>query len=632
MQQPGTAVKQDIPVKLLKNGKWRIFLKQRLGKGSFAQVFRGENVQTGEKVAIKRISIVRIKNEGPILERAILREIEVLRKVSGYGNPYLLKIYDTFLSKNYRYIVMEFCGGGDLQELIEKKGKLPESQALQIAYQMVIGLSALKEMKIVHRDLKPANIFIKGNDFKIGDFGFSHQADSFKSCIGTPIFMAPEFIQGSPYHRAQNKSSAVDIWAFGCIVHQMIFGRHPWSQNARTHEQLIHTIVMGEYKVPEEKAIGGKLGQHTKSMLFQCLTKNPDQRIDIFSLLTHPCFNGCVDSIVAKLSAPVNKSLFNNQGQEENNIYKRELTNVIKDQLNNPNPGGTSGPSDSVDFNPSPAGLNAAEARPGLKPPSMSHKVKISNISPDAVKNSQIGGNRGLQFNQNGANGQTAQYQRPQPTRATGSGEALVREELLNYIDIYNLYYAISLKICNFLTTGLESFFLLKSAYSKSQAIKSIFSSCKKPDPKIMPLNCSDRDWQKFAGSEGSFFKILTKVLETNELLQQELDERHSLLLLSYKSQIISKEIKDAELVRKETANTAVYCIKELVKIYKKNNCSDQFRGCLKLAALLNFVYKVEMFREKFEFYHCTKDYVSKLEFMTDEEIAQSLSLYESIK
>lgn len=74
-------------------------------------------------------------------------------------------------------MILEFCPDGNLEDVVEKRGPVSEVEALEIGYQLALGLSFIAKRKVVHRDIKPDNIFIKKQDgftiYKIGDFGFA---------------------------------------------------------------------------------------------------------------------------------------------------------------------------------------------------------------------------------------------------------------------------------------------------------------------------------------------------------------------------------------------------------------------------------------------------------------------------
>lgn len=169
-------------------------------------MFEGKEVSSGRKVAIKQISSEKVSQFGAQLIQAIRREIEVLMEVSKFMNPYLLCILDFFETKKNKYMVLEYCDGGDLFQKMRLEGAFDEPVALEIAYQVSLGLKALADLKVIHRDMKPENIFINNGVFKIGDFGFANIASKFESTLGTRLYMAPEFFVGEG-----SLTNAVDV-------------------------------------------------------------------------------------------------------------------------------------------------------------------------------------------------------------------------------------------------------------------------------------------------------------------------------------------------------------------------------------------------------------------------------------
>jgi serine/threonine protein kinase len=96
-------------------------------------------------VAIKKIDKKAIAKHGPRLAEAIKNEIKTLQIVTAFENPYIIKIYDTFESSNSIYIILEYCDGGTLQDILDKASVIQEHQALKIIYEIILGLSALSE-------------------------------------------------------------------------------------------------------------------------------------------------------------------------------------------------------------------------------------------------------------------------------------------------------------------------------------------------------------------------------------------------------------------------------------------------------------------------------------------------------
>ena len=105
--------------------------------------------------------------------------------------------------------------------------------------QLVCGFSELVAKKVVHRDLKPANIILHDGLYKIADFGFAKYVDNFggqmlKSCVGSPIYMAPQLLERQTY------TTKCDIWSLGVITYEMLNGLTPW--RARDESELIHAL------------------------------------------------------------------------------------------------------------------------------------------------------------------------------------------------------------------------------------------------------------------------------------------------------------------------------------------------------------------------------------------------------
>lgn len=300
-------------MKSLKDGRYEMNMSKRLGSGNFADVYLARDTQTGQDVAIKVIAMDKIRQYGDKLQRAIEKEIYVLKNLTKFENPYLLRFIDCFDTANNKYLVMEFCNGGTLGDVLKKRRILPEGETLEKGYQIVLGLSALEEAGISHRDIKPDNVFIHDNICKIGDFGFASHESKFTSSLGTCIYMGPEFYVGKG---AMN--SKVDVWAFGVTIHQLIFNGFPF--DGHSQQEVIQMVINNEYNPPSTP----KISPETADMLRRCLDKNPDTRISFKELRTHPAFKAYMPVTQNRLGADVKQSLFNVQytGHIQPNVYQ----------------------------------------------------------------------------------------------------------------------------------------------------------------------------------------------------------------------------------------------------------------------------------------------------------------------
>ena len=193
--------------------KYIVYLKQCLGKGSFAEVYMGKCISTGEQVAVKVIDKKLFSSRYNI--KSIQNEIEILKKVE---HKNVVRFMDVYQTHNNMYIFTEFCTDGDLQHYLKKRGRLHEKEAVKILRELVEGYQYLLSIGILHRDLKPANILISGGVCKISDFGLAKNLEMpsdvvMMSLVGTPLYMSPQILKKGKY---TNKS---DLWSVGLIFY-----------------------------------------------------------------------------------------------------------------------------------------------------------------------------------------------------------------------------------------------------------------------------------------------------------------------------------------------------------------------------------------------------------------------------
>jgi len=175
-------------------------LTEKIGKGSYADVYLAENRVNGAKYAVKMINRDHLLSMGePRLVSALESEIQIMKQ---FEHENFVRLHDFFSSEKNFYLVLELCPGGDLSKFIRKNKTLSERVAIGFLHQLANGLSFLQEKNFIHRDLKPANVLLSESSenavLKLADFGFARHLGSAalaQTKCGTPLYMAPEILE-----------------------------------------------------------------------------------------------------------------------------------------------------------------------------------------------------------------------------------------------------------------------------------------------------------------------------------------------------------------------------------------------------------------------------------------------------
>ncbi|KAL5217356.1 hypothetical protein ABZP36_018040 [Zizania latifolia] len=256
-------------------------LLHELGKGSYGAVYKARDLRTQELVAVKIISLT----EGEEGYEDIRGEIEMLQQCS---HPNVVRYFGSYQGEEYLWIVMEYCGGGSIADLISITEKpLDEYQIAYICREALKGLAYLHSIFKVHRDIKGGNILLtEQGEVKLGDFGVAAQLTRTMSkrntFIGTPHWMAPEVIQESRY------DGKVDVWALGVSAIEMAEGMPPRST---VHPMRVIFMISSEPAPMLEDKEKWSLLFH--DFIAKCLTKDPRLRPAASEMLKHKFIEKC---------------------------------------------------------------------------------------------------------------------------------------------------------------------------------------------------------------------------------------------------------------------------------------------------------------------------------------------------
>ena len=211
-----------------------------VGRGQFGKVLCARMRDTGKLVALKELA----NNRFPT--NKLLRELRFLLTLQ---HDNIVACTALVHHQKYRYLVMEYCEGGTLRDLMNHSKSLTVKQCFALIHDILLGLEHAHESSIIHCDIKPENVLLKltskGWQAKISDFGIarlSQEVDSDSNNTGSPGYMAPERFYGQ-------FSVGSDLYAVGIILYELLVGKRPFSgmPTELMNAHLNHRIVIPEF-------------------------------------------------------------------------------------------------------------------------------------------------------------------------------------------------------------------------------------------------------------------------------------------------------------------------------------------------------------------------------------------------
>jgi hypothetical protein len=293
-------------------------LVEKIGQGGMGAVWKATDTTLGRDVAIK------------VLPEAFASDPERLARfereaklLASLNHPNIAGIYGLHEAGGARFLAMELVPGEDLAERL-KRGPVPAGEAMRIAGQIAEALEAAHEQGVVHRDLKPANVKITPDGkVKVLDFGLAKALETAASgssgrdaavsptitslgtmvgvVLGTAAYMSPEQARG------KGVDKRADIWAFGCVLYEMLTGKRPFDG-----ETVSDTLASVLARDADWSALPATTPAKVRDLIQRCLEKDPkrrmrdigDARIELEEALADSTASGRV-RVAAPADAPV---------------------------------------------------------------------------------------------------------------------------------------------------------------------------------------------------------------------------------------------------------------------------------------------------------------------------------------
>lgn len=283
----------------IKKGVRDFSFGQTLGEGSYSTVCLGTDRQTLNEYAIKILDKRHIIKEKKV--KYVNVEKDALNRLTDH--PGIVRLYYTFQDERSLYFVLDYCKGGELLGVLKRMVTFDEECTKFYGAQILDTIDYMHKRGIIHRDLKPENILLDSQmHTKITDFGTAKILDTSKqaenslgdipsldstdppeqerasSFVGTAEYVSPELLTD------KNACKASDLWAFGCIIFQLLAGRPPFK--AANEYLTFQKIVALEYEFPTG------FPAVARDLVERLLVLDPARRLPIEHIKNHQFFDG----------------------------------------------------------------------------------------------------------------------------------------------------------------------------------------------------------------------------------------------------------------------------------------------------------------------------------------------------
>lgn len=248
------------------NGRYEI--KDRIGLGGMAEVYRALDNVLGRTVAVK-VMLPQYAADPDFTQRFR----QEAAAAANLQSPYIVNVYDWGQDNGTYFIVMEFVRGSDLKTAISQRGAINQRKVAEIAAQVCQALTVAHNQDIIHRDIKPQNIMVQPDgNVKVMDFGIARAKNSMKqqtsSVLGTAHYISPEQAQG------KELTSASDIYSLGIAMFEATTGELPFDGE----EAVSVAMMQVTQEAPLPSDINPNIDPDLEDIILCALAKNPHER------------------------------------------------------------------------------------------------------------------------------------------------------------------------------------------------------------------------------------------------------------------------------------------------------------------------------------------------------------------
>lgn len=343
----------------------RYLLKDKVGNGGMASVYRAQDQVLDRTVAVK-IMLPQYAGDATFAAR-FKQEAQA---AAGLQSPYIVGVYDWGKDGDTYYIVMEYLRGTDLKSGVRSHGALDPKKVAQIGSQICGALSVAHKHEIIHRDIKPQNIMVlPDGNIKVMDFGIARAKNSHltqdNNVLGTAHYVSPEQTRG------QDLGATSDIYSLGVVMYECATGRVPFDGDDAISVALKQ---VNELPVPPSQVNPG-VDPALERIILKCMEKDPANRFQTADELRQ-VLNAYAAGRAVDVAEPT-RVIAAPMGATETRVMSDATQAMVR-------PAGTAGPG-STAAGPRVAAPASSRGQNGYEEPKKNNGAKIAAIVIGAI-------------------------------------------------------------------------------------------------------------------------------------------------------------------------------------------------------------------------------------------------------